>query len=165
MVEGQGRVMAETSARLRAQITVKEIQIGAMRTFASEQNPELQRTQQQLEVLKRELARTEGTSGSSRSSSNAETNGKGIENLRLLREMKYNEVTYELLAKQYEMAKIDEAKDSAVIQVMDKAIEPDRKSKPRRVVDRAAFRPNSWHPCRTVGFCARGHQRVRFAAG
>jgi uncharacterized protein involved in exopolysaccharide biosynthesis len=41
-------------------------------------------------------------------------------------------VTYELLAKQYEIAKIDEAKDSAIIQVMDKAIEPDRKSKPRR---------------------------------
>jgi len=131
LVEGQGRVMAETSARLRAEITVKEIQIGAMRTFASEQNPELQRTQQQMEVLKRELARTEGTSGS-RAGSSAQTNGKGIENLRLLREMKYNEVTYELLARQYEIAKIDEAKDSAIIQVMDKAIEPDRKSRPRR---------------------------------
>jgi len=46
--------------------------------------------------------------------------------------MKYNEVTYELLARQYEIAKIDEAKDSAIIQVMDKAIEPDRKSRPRR---------------------------------
>ena len=51
---------------------------------------------------------------------------------RLLREMRYNEVTYELLAKQYEIAKIDEAKESAIIQVMDTAIEPDRKSKPAR---------------------------------
>ena len=131
LVEGQGRVMAETSARLRAEITVKEIQIGAMRTFASDQNPELQRTQQQVEVLKRELARIEGTSGAGSSRPEA-TNVKGIENLRLLREMRYNEVTYELLAKQYEIAKIDEAKDSAVIQVMDRAIEPDRKSKPVR---------------------------------
>jgi len=131
LVEGQGRVMAETSARLRAEITVKEIQIGAMRTFASEQNPELQRTQQQVEVLKRELARIEGTSGAG-SSRPEETSVKGIENLRLLREMRYNELTYELLAKQYEIAKIDEAKDSAIIQVMDKAIEPDRKSKPVR---------------------------------
>jgi uncharacterized protein involved in exopolysaccharide biosynthesis len=131
LVEGQGRVMAETSARLRAEITVKEIQIGAMRTFASEQNPELQRTQQQVEVLRRELARIEGTSGAG-SNRPEEPNVKGIENLRLLREMRYNEVTYELLAKQYEIAKIDEAKDSAVIQVMDRAIEPDRKSKPVR---------------------------------
>jgi len=131
LVEGQGRVMAETSARLRAEITVKEIQIGAMRAFASDQNPELQRTQQQVEVLKRELSRIEGTS-SAGSSRPEETNVKGIENLRLLREMRYNEVTYELLAKQYEIAKIDEAKDSAVIQVMDRAIEPDRRSKPLR---------------------------------
>jgi uncharacterized protein involved in exopolysaccharide biosynthesis len=131
LVEGQGRVMAETSARLRAEITVKEIQIGAMRTFASDQNPELQRTQQQVEVFRRELARIEGTSGAG-SSRPEEPNVKGIENLRLLREMRYNEVTYELLAKQYEIAKIDEAKDSAVIQVMDRAIEPDRKSKPAR---------------------------------
>ena len=83
-----------------------------------------------VEVLRRELARTEGTSGAG--SRPEEPNVKGIENLRLLREMRYNEVTYELLAKQYEIAKIDEAKDSAVIQVMDRAIEPDRKSKPVR---------------------------------
>src|SRR3954465_10177397 len=48
--------------------------------------------------------------------------------------MKNNEATYELLAKQYEVAKIDEAKDSAIIQVMDKAISPDIKSKPKRSV-------------------------------
>ncbi len=131
LVEGQGRVMAETSARLRAEITVKEIQIGAMRMFASDQNPELQRTQQQLEVLRRELSRIEGTSGA-RTAVQDDVNVKGIDNLRLLRDMKYNEVTYELLAKQYELAKIDEAKDSAIIQVMDRAIEPDRKSKPAR---------------------------------
>jgi uncharacterized protein involved in exopolysaccharide biosynthesis len=46
--------------------------------------------------------------------------------------VKYYEFLYELLAKQYELAKIDEAKDATVIQVLDIAIEPDRKSKPRR---------------------------------
>jgi len=48
-----------------------------------------------------------------------------------LRDVKYYEFLYELLAKQYELTKLDEAKDATVIQVMDKAIEPDRKSKPR----------------------------------
>ena len=48
--------------------------------------------------------------------------------------MKYYEFLYELLAKQFELAKIDEAKDATVVQVMDKAIEPDRKSKPRRTL-------------------------------
>jgi uncharacterized protein involved in exopolysaccharide biosynthesis len=133
LVEGQGRVMAETSARLRAELTVKEIQIGAMRTFASEQNPELLRTQQQVDVIKRELARIEGTA-SERPGSVTPEPGKGIDNLRLLRELKYHEATFELLAKQYELAKIDEAKDSAVIQVLDKAVEPDRKSRPHRTL-------------------------------
>jgi uncharacterized protein involved in exopolysaccharide biosynthesis len=132
-VEGQGRVMAETNARLRAQITVKEIQIGAMRAFATEQNPELQRNQQEVDVMKRELARLEGTS-SGKSSAPTVTNDQGIDNLRLLRDMRYYEATYELLAKQLEIAKIDEAKDSAIIQVLDKAIEPDGTSRPKRAL-------------------------------
>jgi len=54
--------MIEVTARLRAQISAKEVQIGAMRSFASEGNADLQRTQQELEALKREMARIEGSS-------------------------------------------------------------------------------------------------------
>ncbi len=129
-VDDQGRSMVENTARLRAQMTVKEVQIGAMRTFAAERNPDLRLAQQELESLKRELAKIEGAGGAKAAES--ASSGKGIDNLSLLRDMKYYETIYELLAKQYEMAKIDEAKESAVIQVMDKAIEPDRKSKPKR---------------------------------
>ena len=130
-VEGQGRAIVETTARLRGQITVKEVQIGAMRTFATDRNPDLQLAQKELEALKHELARIEGTSGS-KAEDPRENHGRGIDSLGLLRNVKYNETIYELLAKQFELAKIDEAKDSAVVQVMDKAIEPDRKSKPKR---------------------------------
>jgi uncharacterized protein involved in exopolysaccharide biosynthesis len=56
----------------------------------------------------------------------------GLDNLGRLRDVKYYEFLYELLAKQYELAKIDEAKDATIIQVVDKAIEPDRKSRPKR---------------------------------
>jgi uncharacterized protein involved in exopolysaccharide biosynthesis len=129
-VDDQGRAMVETTARLRAQITVKEVQIGAMRTFAAERNPDLQLAQQELESLRRELAKLEGASGT-KAATNGQS-GQGIDSLRLLRDVKYHEVIFELLARQYELAKIDEAKDSAVIQVMDKAVEPDLKSKPSR---------------------------------
>ena len=129
-VDDQGRAIVETTARLRAQIAAKEVQIGAMRTFASEGNPELRFAQQEAESLKRELARLEGSAGF-RAVAGA-SGGKGLDNLRLLRDLRYNEVLYELLAKQYEIAKIDEAKDSAIIQVLDKAIPPDRKAKPKR---------------------------------
>jgi tyrosine-protein kinase Etk/Wzc len=129
-VDDQGRAMVEVTARLRGQITVKEVQIGAMRTFAADRNPDLQLAQQEIASLKRELAKIEGM-GDTKSATSS-SSGQGSDSLRLLRDVKYHEVIFELLARQYEMAKIDEAKDSSVIQVMDKAIEPDRKSKPKR---------------------------------
>lgn len=129
-VEGQGRAIIENTARLRGQITVKEVQIGAMRAFATDSNPDLKFAQQELESLKRELARIEGTSGS-KPGIGRENDNSGIDSVGLLRNVKYRETIYELLAKQFEVAKIDEANDPAVVQVLDKAIEPDRKSKPK----------------------------------
>ena len=129
-VDDQGRAMVETTARLRAQMTVKEVQIGAMRTFAADRNPDLRLAQQELEAMKRELAKIEGT-GSAKAAQSV-SGGKGFENLHLLRDLKYYETIYELLAKQFEMAKIDEARDASLIQVLDKAIEPEERSKPKR---------------------------------
>src|SRR6266581_75554 len=133
-VDAQGRSMIEVTARLRAQISAKEVQLGAMRTFAAEGNPELQRTQQELEALRRELARVEGSSPIAAIGKAEASGGSGLDNLGRLRDVKYYEFLYELLAKQFELAKIDEAKDATVIQVMDEAIEPDRKSKPHRAL-------------------------------
>lgn len=129
-VDEQGRAMIEATARLRAQITFKEVQIGAMRTFAADLNPDLQLAQREVESMKRELVKIEGTAGG-KSPASAVT-GQGGESLRLLRELKYREAIYEFLAKQYELTKIDEAKDASVIQVLDKAIIPDHRSGPKR---------------------------------
>src|SRR6266581_501375 len=131
-VDAQGRSMIEVTARLRAQISAKEVQIGSMRTFAAEGNPELQRTQQELDALRRELARIEGSSPVAAVGRGDASGSTGLDNLGRLRDVKYYEFLYELLAKQYELAKIDEAKDATIIQVMDRAIEPDRKSSPKR---------------------------------
>ena len=81
--------------------------------------------------MKRELAGSEGMSGK-KTAPAAAGKTSGIDNLGLLRNVKYYETMYELLAKEYEIAKLDEARDSAIVQVMDKAIEPDRKSRPAR---------------------------------
>src|SRR6266581_5095974 len=109
--DAQGRSMIEVTARLRAQISVKEVQLGAMRTFAAEGNPELQRTQQELGALRRELSRIEGSSPIAAISGRDTAGNSGLDNLGRLRDVKYYEFLYELLAKQYELAKIDEAKD------------------------------------------------------
>jgi len=133
VVDAQGRGMIETTARLRGQIAVKEIQIGAMRAFATGQNPDLKQAQHELDAMKQELAKMEGTATGPVNSGSV---GKadGMENLRLLRDVKYFETIFELLAKQYEIARIDEARDVSLIQVLDKAVEPERKSKPKRAL-------------------------------
>jgi uncharacterized protein involved in exopolysaccharide biosynthesis len=133
-VDAQGRSMIEVTARLRAQISVKEVQLGAMRTFAAEGNPELQRVQEEIQALRRELSRIEGSSPIGAVARGDASGNSGLDNLGRLRDVKYYEFLHELLAKQYELAKIDEAKDATVVQVMDKAIEPDRKSKPKRAL-------------------------------
>jgi len=129
-VDAQGLSMAQTTARLSAEIAVKEVQIGAMRTFAADRNPDLLLAQQELESMKHQLAKIEDAGGPK--SAIRDAAGQGIESMRLLRDVKYNEVMVNLLSQQYGMAKIDEAMDPTVVQVMDKAIVPDRKSKPNR---------------------------------
>jgi uncharacterized protein involved in exopolysaccharide biosynthesis len=134
IVDAQGRGMVETTARLRGQIAVKEIQISAMRTFAAERNPDLKQAQHELEAMKGELAKIEGTVSGPATSNRAAATPEGMENLRLLRDVKYHETIFELLAKQYEIAKIDEARDASLIQVLDRAVEPEGKSKPKRAL-------------------------------
>ena len=135
---GEARAMLAATASLRGQITVEEIRIGAMRAFATENNPELQRAERQVAVMKQTLARLEGANGNTGASrskigESRSGNGKeGVDTSNSLRDIKYYETIYELLAKQFELAKIDEAKDSTTIQVLDKAIMPDRKSGPNR---------------------------------
>ena len=133
VIDAQGRGMVETTARLRWQIAVKENQISAMRAFATGQNPDLKQAQHELDAMKQELAKMEGTT-SGRDNAGSVGKADGMDNLRLLRDVKYNETIFELLAKQYEIAKIDEARDASIVQVLDPAVEPERKSKPKRAL-------------------------------
>jgi uncharacterized protein involved in exopolysaccharide biosynthesis len=122
--------VVEGSARLRAQITVKEVQIGAMRSFAADSNPDLQLVQRELASLRSELARAEG-SGSA--GVMPKSNAGASDNVRLLRELRYQEALQELLVRQTEAARLDEARDMSMIQVLDAAVVPDNKSSPNRL--------------------------------
>ena len=130
-VDIQASSLASASGNLRARIIVREVEMGAMRNVAGDRNPELQRIQYDIDSMKRELAKMEGDSGLSGAPA-GKMSAQAMESVRLLREVKLNEVLFELLAKQYEMAKIDEAKDSSVMQVLDPAVVPAGKTKPRR---------------------------------
>jgi tyrosine-protein kinase Etk/Wzc len=132
MVGEQGKSIIESTARLRAQATAKEVQIAAMKGYASDRNPELFQAQQELAAIRLQLAKLEGATARGGGVESGKGDVQGMKSASLLRDMKYNEALFELLAKQYELAKIEEAKDAAIVQVVDPAIPPDRKSKPKR---------------------------------
>lgn len=135
-IDDQARVVIQQIGMLRAQISAKEVQYKVAQTYATSQNPDLQRIEEELGGLKAELSKLElkGRAGYDPLMATGRMPSVGMEYLRKLRDLKYNEILYELLAKQYEMAKLDEARDAAVIQVIDKAVKPERKVKPRRAL-------------------------------
>jgi tyrosine-protein kinase Etk/Wzc len=107
--------------------------LSSMNAFLTSTNPEYRRVQQELTSLRSGLSKLEN----GRSDDNDATppqKSVGLENIKLLRDVKYNQMLYELLAKQYEVARLDEAKEAVVVQVLDPAIEPERKASPRRVL-------------------------------
>jgi uncharacterized protein involved in exopolysaccharide biosynthesis len=130
-IDVQSRAILEPSAQLRAQIALREVQLGAIRIFATDQHPDIARLRHEIASMKRELTKLEGGDGKAES---LPATSVGYENLRRFRDMKFLERLGELLTQQFEAAKIDEAKDISIIQVLDKAIEPDRKSRPRRLL-------------------------------
>jgi tyrosine-protein kinase Etk/Wzc len=135
-VDTEGRAQLEMIARLRAQISAKEIAFDSMKAFVTSNHPEYRRTEEALSSLRAELSRLENgrhNTGSNDSGAGA-VSSNGIMNIQLLRDVKYYETLFELLAKQYEAARLDEAKDPSVIQVLDPAITPERRFKPKRVL-------------------------------
>ncbi|WP_024304077.1 Wzz/FepE/Etk N-terminal domain-containing protein [Pseudogulbenkiania sp. MAI-1] len=132
--EGQIQAIISNAAQLKATIAAKEVQLAAMKSFATEQNPNYQRTQQEIAGLKQQLAKLE--QGQPEVGDFMVPTGKvpqtGLEYIRALRDVKYYETMFELLAKQFEVAKLEESRDSSTIQVLDKATPPDWKSKPKR---------------------------------
>ncbi len=133
---GQTEVLIRTEAQLRAQIASREVQLQAMRSFATDENPQIEILKAEIGTLQGQLRQLEakGASDSSVGTSATKLTDSSLEYMRKLRDLKYNETLFELLAKQYEAARIDEAKEAPAIQVMDRAEVPDRKSWPPRAL-------------------------------
>lgn len=134
-MDGQTRALIESAAELRAQVAAKEVQLQGMRTFATEDNPEVLQAEQQLAALKDQLAKFGGTDqGSGLIVPKGKVSEDALEYMRKVRDVKYYEVISELMAKQFEIAKVDEARQGAMIQVVDLAVPPDQKSSPKRTL-------------------------------
>jgi uncharacterized protein involved in exopolysaccharide biosynthesis len=133
-IDAQAKSIIEGIANLRARIAAKEVEAKVLRSFSTAQNPDLQRAEEEVRALRIELEKVE--SGKGRGFDPLMSSDRipaiGTEYLRTLRQFKFNETLYELLMKQYELAKLDEARDAVVIQVIDRAVPPERKSRPKK---------------------------------
>lgn len=133
-VDTESRALLETTARLKAQVSAKEIQFNSMKAFLTESHPDYKRMEQDLNSLRAELYKLENGRVRDAGADHSTSSSVGLENIKLLRDVKYNQMLYELLAKQYEAARLDEAKDPSVIQILDPAVEPEEKFKPKRAL-------------------------------
>jgi uncharacterized protein involved in exopolysaccharide biosynthesis len=115
----------EGLARLKAQITAQEIKLSSMRILMTESNPEFKLALNELLALRTELARAEQANV-------GKAGGEGTEYFAKFRDFKYQETLFELMVKQFEMARLDEAREGTVIQVVDVAQPPEKKSKPKK---------------------------------
>ncbi len=136
-LDSQAKALIEAVATLRAQIAAKEVQIRGMSLFAAQNNPDLLVAKEQLTELQRQLKQLGGSESGADSDlivPRKKLPEAGLDYIRKLRDVRYNELIFELLAKQFEVAKLDEAREGAVIQVVDSAVPPDRKSFPRLTI-------------------------------
>ena len=136
-MDSQARALIEAAGSLRAQIASKEVQVQSMRTYSGDGNANLTEAEQQLSTMRAQLAKLVGNgdeAGSALLVAKGSIPQASLEYIRKLRDVKYNETIFEILARQFEAAKLDEAKQGALIQVVDQARVPDKKSGPSRLV-------------------------------
>jgi len=133
----QGKATIQSAAYLQAQIQAKQVQLDAMRTGMTEGNPDYVRAQQELATMKVELARlvkSNSVDASGVIPSAGTIPERGLEYVRKFRDVQYYQTLFDLIARQYEIAKSQEAAESGLIQVLDRAVPPDKKSKPYRLL-------------------------------
>jgi uncharacterized protein involved in exopolysaccharide biosynthesis len=121
-LKAEPKAAAEGYAKLRAEVTAGEVRLQALRGMLADNAPEITQLQATLGALRSQLSRFE--TGSPQKN-DADYIGR-------YREFKYQETLFDLFARQYELARVDESREGALIQVLDVATAPERKSKPKR---------------------------------
>jgi uncharacterized protein involved in exopolysaccharide biosynthesis len=127
-LRAEPKAAAEAYARLRAEVTAAEVRLQTMRAYLSETSAEFVQAQGVLSALRGQLARLESTN----------TPASSSDYISKFRDFKYYETLFELFAKQFELARVDESREGALVQVVDIATAPERKSKPKRGLIAAA---------------------------
>jgi tyrosine-protein kinase Etk/Wzc len=131
---GQTEAEIRSIAELQAEVAVRQVQLAALRDSATEQNPQVVRLHSEIDDLQGQLARMQKGNGASSVTSipTSKVPALQLEYVRKTREVKYHEALFEMLSRQFEAARLDEARDAPLVQVLDSASYPDVKSSPKR---------------------------------
>jgi tyrosine-protein kinase Etk/Wzc len=138
-LSSQALMTIQTIGQLRAQIASREVELQSLRAFAADQNPDVTRVKSEILMMRQQLVKLQNDQQSVVQPGNiALPAGRvaedSLEYGRKLREVKYHETLFDLLSRQYEAARIDEAKSAPIIQVIDHAVPSDKRSGPKRAL-------------------------------
>lgn len=122
-LRAEPKAAAEAYGRLKAEIVQSEVVLGTLRQTFAEGMPEIQRQRALLSALRDQLARLEVT----------RPNDGDADYISRFREYKYQETLFEVFARQYETARLDESRESALIQPVDRAAPPEKRERPKRM--------------------------------
>ena len=123
-LKAEPKAAAEGYARLKAEVTAAEVRLQVTRGSLTDGAPEVRQQQATLNALREQLARTE----------QAAAPAGGPDYIGRYRDFKYQETLFDLYARQFELARVDESREGTLIQVLDPATAPERKSKPKRAI-------------------------------
>ena len=126
-LKAEPKAAAEGYARLKAEVTAAEVRLQVTRASLTDSAPEVRQQQATLTALREQLARTE----------QAAAPAAGPDYIGRYRDFKYQETLFDLYARQFELARVDESREGTLIQVLDSATPPERKSKPKRALTAA----------------------------
>jgi uncharacterized protein involved in exopolysaccharide biosynthesis len=126
----------QSIAQLRAQITSEESQLDALRQSATDMNPEVVRVRTEIDGLRGQLMKMQNGKSEAKVGDIAASKvpEAGMEYIRKEREVKYHETLFQIIARQYESARMDEAHEAPLLQVVDSAVAPDSKAGPSRTL-------------------------------
>jgi uncharacterized protein involved in exopolysaccharide biosynthesis len=147
-IQEEGKAMLGAAASLAGQMVAAQAQLEGLRQIYTDNNPRVQSLNARVAELRRELAKLSGINSKPGESTETLHSPSGdlpypsIRNLPLLgvkyadyyRHAKIQETVYELLTQQYELAKVEEAKETPSVKVLDPGQIPERKSFPPRLL-------------------------------
>jgi tyrosine-protein kinase Etk/Wzc len=137
-LSAQAEVTLRTITQLRTEIVSRELQLEQLKSIATEHNEKVSEMETGIAALRAELRKAEKGANDPQTNDYFLVAGKvpaaGLDYIRTTRDMRYHESLFEALSKQYEMARLDEAKAPPLLQVVDRAIPLDRKTWPPRML-------------------------------